>query len=336
MSREQVDFENLDSTREDFEEQLKQIERVQDDLLRELDTERAKLSEYQELLVQHQKKGKFLDELRDFRYNRYDDDHLNSKGEKFLQLEMEALKWQLNELERDLQALWASAHNHSSCKVSQNKGNSRECSKDEALKGLEQGVSALKLDVIQAKLTKDKTEHSIQHEKDRVNELNKHILALLNPRKPPNHIDVDQICIDSMDLRRKIEQVTRQRNHSEVLLELNRDQVRNRRDSGLLRYSQVAKILQDPNLDEEDRRDCLRNLTLALLEVLQVKDCALDQQLRWNKSLGTRLQLLNQKRPGLIKDEETPILDLPTQHDVQVDFQQPQTTNKPNLKHSYL
>lgn len=173
MSQEQFDFENLDSTREDFEEQLKQIDRVQDDLLRELDKERAKLSEYQELLVQLQKKGKFLDEQRDSRYN----NHPNSRGEKFLQLEKEALKWQMNELERDLQALWASTQTT----IEQNKAIVQEESKEEALKNLEQGVAALKLDVIQAELTKDKIKHSIQQEKDRFKELNRHMLALLSP-----------------------------------------------------------------------------------------------------------------------------------------------------------
>lgn len=155
-------------------------------------------------------------------------------------------------------------------------------------------------------------------------------------RKSSDSVDVDQVCLDSMDLRRKIEQESQKRDHCEVLLELNREQARTRQNSGLVRYAQVAKVLQNPSLENTERQDCLRYLTLALLEMLEVKDRALSQQHQWNKSLGTRLRLLNQKRPGLIKDQETPILDLPSNQDVQVDFQQPQTNSKANFSHSFL
>eukprot|EP00095_Tigriopus_kingsejongensis_P007561 maker-scaffold104_size368486-snap-gene-2.41 protein:Tk07561 transcript:maker-scaffold104_size368486-snap-gene-2.41-mRNA-1 annotation:"PREDICTED: uncharacterized protein LOC100177484" len=276
-------FEGIHSRREDFEEQLKQIERAQDEILAEINRERERIGEYRELLLQHQQKGRFLQPRRDIQRIPEDEDQVG----RWLQLEIEALQSQLEELERDSLALVARKGSAPVRQLGEASPAICECTRGlclqeatrKALQMLESSVHALQSDMKSARIERERMRTKVEQEKRLSQEINQKIMhALANGDKS---VDLDQLLLDSHE---KWLALTPAPNVTE---DDNGKIDYPQRKSGLFRYSEAGKALRDlrREANEYERQVYLQKLTLGLLEALEIKDKSIEIQTKRNRTL---------------------------------------------------
>ena len=334
----------IQSNREDLEEQLERQNEAHLKLLAEVQQEKGKLDEYRELLHQLQRRDRFFHPARDGERKRKrfqgtgqeeNNDEEESKLElelenRFLRLEIEALESQIAQVEEDREHLLIKQNNTSISQQAEE--NTNEAQQDahgenilEDITSLEQEILALEHDIQEQKVNQVTLQQDVDIEKQVVGEMNKRFLDILNPELQPSddnddhQIDVDQLILDSMELRRKYSGEQEAAAQSRSQIQNAKEAVRARRMKSLSSalkteiptkvycYSDASRALNQVRLRLEAGEDCssyLQKMVLGLLESLHMKDQLIVNQSMENRTLGTYLTKLSEQSPALSEDEE--------------------------------
>ena len=330
----------VDSDREDLEAQLRTQESVNGDVREEIHKVRELTEEFKELLIQLQKKGRFLEATavspNEGEEEELSEDYLQeiAKENKMLAVEIEALKAQLDEVEDDskqvserLERTDSISHQVEDPPV----GETREEIDDleASIRATVDEIDNMIVDLNFAKADKRSFSLTVEREKIRAKSLNEDFLALLNAPKGFEVADIDQILAESIDLRSKLD-----RHQEEATMA----------KSYALSTRKVAKRHSKPKTIGEvgmaleamaggDNTEIEQNVALVLLETLLRNDKLIATEKSANKTLGKRLAKLASAIPEdeLGRDDDAvpskkdqPISDPICTHDVdRISFQQP-------------
>lgn len=299
---------NSQSEQEDLLDQLARQDQVMRQLQDQLASFKTARDEYKELVVQQQKSGNFLgckmpDEMTNI----------------LLTKEIQALQWQIEQLDVDLQVA-----SHDDNEALGPKETNQELMWEQQ-EWNQDKMTCLKVDLKEAKKERDLLNRQAQEVKEEANKANKTMMAMLSRKQqePKEYsVDLERLIGESTVLWANLEAEHVSSKKSKGVAEETKRKARGR--SAVTYYPDVERLLKALKKDKRLASQCklyLRRLTASLLETLITKQRLLVNRQSANLTLAKRLSKLCQKpeQDLLIPNEEKTAKDETKQ---EVEFQQ--------------
>jgi hypothetical protein len=294
-------LEKLTSIQEDLIEQIEKDIQVEVNLKETITMERQNIEEYQQLLLELQKMGRFLKVSTD---RSEEDSGILQFENRLLELELSALKIQLSDLDTDKVAISERVKRQESIQLQglhEDKAlkDQTRLVKPEDLRVLETSTRTLEEKVRQANAEKEALQVSLATEKVRAHQTNEDFMRKLASGKDTliSSIDLDQTLSDSIKMRKTlISQRSIQR--------CDEKNVRGQKQRCFTRSDVVRSldsIRQSKRKDESMKY--LQKIALLLLETLVEKNCLLENLVAKSRTSGMYVKRLYDKIPEEIKEE---------------------------------
>ena len=281
----------MEDEREDLLEQLARQDSALSQLRQEIRDAKKARDEFKEAVGQLQRRGQFL---------------AQTSPKNLIQLEVESLRRQIQQLDKDVQAL-------TDLEVAEPEQEQEVEDDGEEVGQLIRGLDDLILDIAKAKAENESIRSDIDQLKSKTSDMNSKLVDR-------SAIDLIQMLDESRLLKQKLDAETKATRS--LLKEAKRSKRKARQSNQALGLEQMERPLKMLRQNKRLSQECssyLKHLSLALLEALKLKEKMVANSTRGNETLAKRLSSLTGESPETFYDPK----DQPDQDSFKLNTQNP-------------